>query len=643
MCGIAGILSLSGRPPAREELRAMTDVLFHRGPDSGGLYVDGRAGLAMRRLSIIDIAGGSQPVCNEDGSVWTVFNGEIYNFADLREELLQQGHAFRTRTDTETIVHLYEEHGPFLVERMRGMFAFALWDARSRLLLLARDRLGIKPLYWAEIDGRLLFASELKAILQLPEVPRRLDWSAVNKLFTSLCTPPAQSIVEGIRKLEPGCLLIASPDRGIRSHRYWTFHPSPDRSRGEDELAGQLRELLEESVRLHMVSDVPLGAFLSGGIDSSSIVAAMAKHSSRPVKTFSIGFAEKRFDESGYARLVAHRFATEHHELILRPDALDIIEDLAWHLDEPFGDSSAIPTFMVSKLAAGHVRVVLSGDGGDELFAGYDKYLVEGRERRLGLLPRAARRTLGAAARALPDGIRGRNLLRHISLDGAERYLDASTLFHAEEKEKLFSRDVFGMIRDEDPWRWEKERLRENSGHWLSALQTLDMLGYLPIDILTKVDRMSMAHSLEARVPMLDHRLVEFAATIPPEISLRGRETKRLLKRAMRLILPDPVIDRPKQGFAVPLGDWFRGGLEPFARDLLLCGTARGRGIIEPSYVERLLARHAGNRPLDLHLWTLISFELWCRTFLDRGGAPASVEGRAPLEVEIACRPESAA
>jgi len=621
-------MSFDGKPVSLEELHAMCAALAHRGPDDEGFCLgkDKSVGLGMRRLSIIDLQTGRQPVHNEDGTVWVVFNGEIYNYRGLRRELNARGHAFYTTTDTEVIVHLYEEYGPRCVEHLRGMFAFALWDDRSRTLLLARDRLGIKPLYYAEIAGRLLFASELKAILQVPEVERSLNWRAVSHLFTGLTTPPAESIIEGVRKLEPGHLLTASPGKEHKIERYWEARFEPDYSRSEEDYVEELRELIQESVSLHMVSDVPLGAFLSGGIDSSSVVATMARLVPGPVKTFSIGFPDRDFNELDHARLVAERFGTDHHELILEPDVVDILEDLAWYLDEPFGDPSAIPTFMVSKLAADHVTVVLSGDGGDELFAGYDKYLVEQRERRYRFVPRPFRRMLGTIGELMHDGMRGRNFLRHIALDGAARYLDASTLFRLDQKKRLFQPGASEMLMKSDPWTEAAEYLAGVNGHWLSALQYWDLKSYLPLDILTKVDRMSMAHSIEARVPLLDHKLVEFATTIPPDLRLRNGTTKYLFKRALRGILPDEIIDRPKHGFGIPLGRWFRGQLGDFVRELLLSETSRRRGIFNPAYIEQLVQRHENGRELDLHLWTLISFELWCRTFLDRRSrrAPAN-------------------
>lgn len=634
MCGIAGIMSFNGSPVSLEELRWMCAAISHRGPDDDGFYLGSGVGLGMRRLSIIDLETGRQPVRNEDGSVQVVFNGEIYNFKELRDELTRQGHSFYTATDTETIVHLYEEHGPRCVEKMRGMFTFALWDARRRKLLLGRDRLGIKPLYYGQIGGRLIFASELKAILQLPEVERELNWRAVSHLFASLCTPQSESIIEGVYKLPPAHLLIASPETGVSVERYWDVKFEPDYNKKEEDFVERLRELLEESVRMHLVSDVPLGAFLSGGIDSSSVVAMAARLTPGTLKTFSIGFRVGDYNELPDARRVAERFGTDHHELVLEPDVLDVIEDLAWYLDEPFGDSSAIPTFMVSKLASQHVTVVLSGDGGDELFAGYDRYLAEKWMRNIRFLPPAARNAIKWIRRGIPEGMRGRNLLHRISLPDTERYLDASTLFKKEEQGKLFRAEVSELLAGYDPGSVAAQRLPPTSGHWLSALQWLDLHNYLPLDILTKVDRMSMAHSIEARPPLLDHKLVEFAATIPPELRLRGRTTKYIFKRAMRGILPDETIDKPKQGFAIPLGRWFRGQLGPFVRDLLLSETSRRRGIFDPEYIEKLLKWHAKGRELDMQLWTLISFELWCRTFLDN-------VSRKPMRNNTSVAPES--
>jgi len=627
MCGIAGIFDLDGAPIVRSDLQAMCDVMRHRGPDDEGLYVGSGAGLGMRRLSIIDLETGRQPIHNEDETVWVVLNGEIYNFRDLRQDLESRGHAFYTRTDTETIVHLYEEYGDRCVDHLRGMFAFALWDVTRRRLLLARDRLGVKPLYYATSAGRLLFASELKALLALPEVEPEINWESASHLFTFLTTPGSESIVEGVHKLPPGHLLIATRGRRAQVRPYWNLRFEPKEGRSAGDLIAELRSLLDESVRLRLVSDVPLGAFLSGGLDSSAVVASMARQSTSPVKTFTIGFSDPAFDESAPARLVARKFGTEHHELILEPDLAGIVEEIAWHLDEPFGDSSAIPTYMVSKLAARHVKVVLSGDGGDEIFAGYDRYRVEAR-RRAFPLPGWARHLAGEAGGRLPPGARGRNYLRNLALDGPRRYLDESTLFRRDDMERLFQPEVLARMGDRDPWRQALDHLAQPNGDWLSAARYLDIKSSLPLDILTKVDRMSMAHSLEAREPLLDHRLVEFAATIPSSMMLRGGTTKWIFKEAMRGILPDRTIDRRKQGFAVPLGRWFRGKLGGFVHDLLLARRSRERGFFSPAAVANLIRSHEAGRPLDLQIWTLISFELWCRAFID---------ARPARRREIAC------
>lgn len=614
----------------------MCGAMLRRGPDEDGFYVGEGVGLGMRRLSIIDIQGGRQPLHNEDGTLQVILNGEIYNYQELRRELEARGHRFYSHADTEVLVHLYEEYGDDCVQHLRGMFAFALWDENRQRLLLARDRLGIKPLYYTEAGGRFAFASELKVLLQLPEVPRTLNWGAVGHLFAALSTPAAESILAGVHKLEPAHRLVLERGASPRVSCYWDVHFDPDYRHDEAYFAEGLRALLEESVALHMVSDVPVGAFLSGGLDSSTVTALMARQSARPVKTFSIGFQEQAYDEAPYARRVAGQFGTEHFELTLHPDIERSLNDIIWCLDEPFGDSSAIPTYMVSKLAAEEVKVVLSGDGGDELFAGYEKYQVEARERRYESLPLPLRRLMGFVGDRLPEGAKGRNFLRHFSLSGTQRYLDAVTLFRVDQRQRLFAGDAAQMILATDPWREAGAFFSGRGEDWLSALQHWDLKSYLPLDILTKVDRMSMAHSLEARVPLLDHKLVEFAATIPPEFRLRDGESKSIFKRAMRGILPDEIIDRPKHGFAVPLGAWFRGKLTGFVHDLLLSETSRQRGIFSPGYIEQLLAMHRRGRQYDLHLWTMICFELWCRAFLDAApeplpASPAIVRSAIPV------------
>src|SRR5262245_35437731 len=610
----------------------MCQMLVHRGPDEEGVYLGTGAGLGMRRLSIIDLDSSQQPICNEDRSVWVVFNGEIYNYRELRQALLARGHRLQTSGDTETIVHLYEEFGPDCVDHLRGMFSFAIWDTARRRLLLARDRLGIKPLYYVALPHGLAFASELKPLLQLPEVGRKLSWEAIRHLATFMATPAAQSIVDGVRKLEPGRVATIARPGELHVHRYWDVTFQPDERATERDLIERLRALLCESVKLHEVSDVPIGAFLSGGIDSSAVVATMAGLRSEPVKTFSIGFAETEFNELGYARKVAEIFGTEHHELVLRPDVVDLAEDLAWFLDEPFGDTSAIPTYMVSKLAAQHVTVVLTGDGGDELFGGYDKYVADHHEQRLERIPRSLRRALGSIGHRLPDGTKGKRFLEHLALDGPRRYLDASTLFRGDQLRNLFQDEAYAQIAAHDPWADALDCLARREHDGLSALQYCDLNTYLPLDILTKVDRMAMAHSLEARPPLLDHKLVEFAATIPSRFRIRNGSTKYLFKQAVRGLLPDDIIDRRKHGFAIPLSHWFRGELAGFARDLLCSDRSRQRGIFNTAYIERLIRLHEGGRDIDLQLWTLVSLELWCRRVLDVPFVPVQRPQRASQE-----------
>jgi asparagine synthase (glutamine-hydrolysing) len=616
MCGIAGIVRFD-EPVLEHEVRAMCQMLVHRGPDEEGVYLGSGVALGMRRLSIIDLEASQQPMCNENRTIWVVFNGEIYNYRELRQGLLKRGHRLQSSGDTETIVHLYEEFGPGCVDHLRGMFSFAIWDAVHRRLLLARDRLGIKPLYYAPLRGGLAFASELKPLLQLPEIGRSLSWEAVRHLVTFMATPPAQSIVDGVRKLEPGRVATIEADLDLRIHRYWDVTFQPDEDAGEPELVERLRDLLFESVKLHEVSDVPIGAFLSGGIDSSAVVATMASMRPEPVKTFSIGFPEAEYNELRHARNVAETFGTDHHELVLQPDVVDLAEDLAWFLDEPFGDTSAIPTFMVSRLAAKHVTVVLTGDGGDELFGGYDKYVTDQEEQRFDRIPRTVRRALGVVGRQLPDGTKGKRFLEHVALDGSRRYLDASTLFRAAQLRKIFQPDAYEQMSAHDPWAHALDCLDRDGCDGLSALQYCDLNTYLPLDILTKVDRMAMAHSLEARPPLLDHKLVEFAATIPSRFRISNGSTKYLFKQAMRGLLPDDIIDRPKHGFAIPLARWFRGELAGFARELLCSERSRQRGLFRTDQLDRLIRRHEQGRDIELHLWTLVSLELWCRRVLD--------------------------
>lgn len=641
MCGIAGIRSLGDQPVTAEEILRMNHVITHRGPDEMGYRVEPGVGLGMRRLRIIDLSSGQQPVHNEDETVWLVFNGEIYNYREKRRELEARGHRFYTESDTEVIVHLYEEYGTDFVQHLRGMFGLALWDRSRRRFLLARDRIGIKPLFYGVFGNRLVFASEVKCFLTLPEVRRELDWKAVQHLFSFLTTPPDRSIIAGIHKLEPGHLLIADQGKDPVRQRYWDVDFAPAGDLDEDDAVDELRAALRETVDLHMVSDVPLGAFLSGGVDSSAVVATMAELSDRPVKTFAIGFGDEDYNELEHARVVAERFGTDHHELMLEPDVFDVLDDLIWYLDEPFGDSSAIPTYMVSKIAAQEVTVVLSGDGGDEVFAGYDRYAVESRERHWDAVPAPVRALSGFASRLIPEGKPGRRFLHHRSLAGAERYLDAVSYIKAENHRRLFTPEALRGMQGYDAWEAQRATLHGARADWLSALQYADFHHYLPLDILTKVDRMSMAHSIETRVPLLDHVFVETAARLPSSMKLRDGRGKHVFKEAMSGILPDSILNRPKQGFAVPLERWFRGQLSDHVRDLLLSPRAVQRGVIEPDFVRTLLAHNDRGRQLGLELWTLLSFELWCRKFIDSevdtaGATAALAAGESAPQGEFA-------
>jgi asparagine synthase (glutamine-hydrolysing) len=638
MCGIAGFVESSAThipytvESSRALVRQMCDVIRHRGPDDEGVWVDDGVALGMRRLSIIDLSTGHQPIHNEDGTVWIVFNGEIYNFAALRAELEAYGHQFYTSTDTETIVHAYEQWGPHAISRLRGMFGLAIWDARSRALLLARDRIGIKPLHYATANGRLYFGSEIKSLLCAPDLPRDLDLGALDHYLSFLYTPSDGSIFREVRKLPPGHLLMWR-DGALRIERYWQM-PAQEMFRGtEEDAVAALRDVLADAVRSHLVSDVPLGAFLSGGIDSSLVVGLMAEASTTPVKTFSIGFDEPAFDELEHARRVAEHFGTEHHQFVVKPDAVAIVDRLVSHFDEPFGDPSAIPTWYVCEMARRHVTVVLSGDGGDEMFGGYDRYVPDPRVAAFDRYsPRIVRRAAGLAAARLPHGARGRNFLRHVARDDQGRYLDAVGFFTADEKPALLSLEVRRKI-DGLP---AEERLaahfeRYGALPWASQMMRFDSETYLPEDVLTKVDRMSMAHSLETRVPLLDNQVMQFAAALPAVFKIKNGRRKHILKEVAATLLPRDILERRKQGFGVPLRVWFRDDLRDLTQDLLLSPRARQRGYFVPSTIERVVREHmAGTRNHDFRLWQLLMFEMWHRHVVDRSSAAvAAVEGAA--------------
>ena len=624
MCGIAGMFLFDrARPVDPRVLASMTDVLSHRGPDGRGVHIDGPVGLGHRRLSIIDLATGAQPLGNEDESVVTVFNGEIYNFQELRAELEGQGHVFHTRTDTEVLVHGYEEWGERLPERLRGMFAFAIWDRRRQRLLLARDRLGIKPLHYSTIGGRgLVFGSEVKAVVEHPDVSRGWRHEAVDAYLALQYVPTPMTIFADVQKLPPAHVLVAENGR-VRLQRYWSLtFPGDGAASREDEYLERLDALLHEAVRIRLISDVPLGAFLSGGIDSSAVVAAMAATSDAPVLTTSVGFDEQAYNEVEHAREVARHLGCGHYSRTVTPDIADLLPRLAWHLDEPFSDSSAVPTYFVSAVAREKVTVALSGDGGDELWAGYARHRVERAETQ-------ARRWLGtagsqAAARVaslLPLSLKGARSLRHLGLapDEACARKHVYGLFERGLRDRLYSPDFARDVGQYHPLaRFRAIRSSCPSPDPVDRALLVDVQTYLLDDILTKVDRMSMAVSLEARVPLLDHHLVEFAASVPVDLKIRGGRGKYLLRRFLQGRVPQAVVDRPKQGFSIPTAEWLRGPLAPMTSDLLLGPTFRSRGIFSPAEVGRLWQEHRSGRRDHRHrLWSLLMLELWFRQFVD--------------------------
>ncbi|MFZ4663022.1 MAG: asparagine synthase (glutamine-hydrolyzing) [Caldilineaceae bacterium] len=626
MCGIFGVWEYGGRQPVRQEtIQRATDTISHRGPDDSGVYVSpsSQVGLGFRRLAIIDLSpAGHQPMSNEDASVWLVFNGEIYNYADLRPTLLAKGHRFASHSDSEVIIHHYEERGTDFVYDLNGMFDLAIWDERAQQLVLARDRVGKKPLYYYDDGQRLIFASELKAILADPTVPRQIDDNALNAYLRLGYVPPPQTILRDIRKLPPGHRLIFAQGKAT-VERYWDWLPAfqPNYQRTEAEWGELLRVQLTVAVRDRLMSDVPLGAFLSGGVDSSAVVAAMARSSDKPVKTFSIGFQNEKYNELPYARQVAQQYATDHHELMVEPENLrDVLPLLVWQLDEPFADSSAVPTYYVSKLARSQITVVLSGDGGDEAFAGYDRYARAMQEQWMDRLPLPIRRPLGRVAVALlRPGQKGANLVQRLLLSPDERYLTAMQRLSPEQMATLLQPTAQQRMASDGLAFLTEPMQRAAQLDYLSRMQYLDGVSYLPEDILVKVDRMSMLNSLEARCPLLDYRLLELAATIPADLRLRNGEGKFIFKQALRDWLPPTILTRAKMGFGIPLREWFRDDLFGFAGEILLEQRTIQRGYLERSAVQQLLQRHqAVAHTLEVPIWSLLVFELWCRAYLDR-------------------------
>ncbi len=642
MCGIAGYVLLNptvgGFDPSRR-LRAMIGTLRHRGPDDEGVWSDDRCGLAHARLSIIDLSpAGHQPMGTEDARYWVSFNGEIYNFADLRRELESHGRRFRSHSDTEVLIEGYAVWGDGLIDRLRGMFAFAIWDRAERRLLLARDRFGKKPLYWAMVGGALVFGSEIKAILAWPGVDRTPDRAAIDDYLSLQYVPAPRTAFAAVRKLPAAHSMTISTDanglaRVAPARRYWEL-PRPDapkRRRSMRQLKGELVERLTEAVKLRLISDVPLGAFLSGGVDSSAIVAMMSRLGANPVKTFSIGFPNPEFDETRYARMVAERYETDHEELIIEPDAARVIPRLVWHYGEPFADPSMVPTYYVSELARQHVTVALNGDGGDEAFMGYGRYETCRRLARLDRLGRPLRRSLAAVIPRLPGIVHRRygrrlnalaDLLAGSDTRASQRYAFTITYFMDYQKRSGYASemDAFteGSALDQLDFWFDQAPDLPTGANWA------DIHTYLPDDLMVKVDVASMAHGLESRSPLLDHVFMEWAAGLPAETKLHGAETKMVFKQAMEPFLPHDVLYRKKMGFGCPVGHWLRHELREMAEDTLLSPTAAGRGIFRPDYVAGLLRDHIGGaQQHDTRLWALLMLELWFRMWVDNGADSA--------------------
>ena len=626
MCGICGIYDIQGEGPVDPSLvKIMNDTLTHRGPDDQGVFVEGAIGLGHRRLSIIDLEGGHQPIPNETGTIWTVFNGEIYNFKELRDWLIEKGHRFSTRSDTEVIVHLYEEYGVGCFEHLRGMFAIALWDSQNKRLILARDRIGKKPLFYYYDGRRCIFGSELKAILAVPGVERDLNVQAVADYFSLLYIPAPKSIFRRVAKVRPGYYVVVSPE-GLSEHQYWDLDFSQLKTYSEQEWCERILKTYQEAVSLRLISEVPLGAFLSGGVDSSSVVALMSGLMADPVVTSSIGFEEKEFNELAYARTVADLFHTNHYEDVVTPNAAGIVDTLAWHYDEPFADSSAIPTYYVSQMARRHVTVALSGDGGDELFAGYRRYLFDQRENQIRSLFPATFRRLGFGTLAslypkadwAPRIFRGKATFESLACSHIEGYFRSISAVRPELKQELLHPDLLAQLQGYETLDLFREYYdKPGPIDPLSRIQYVDIKTYLPDDILVKVDRASMAHSLEVRAPLLDHVLMELGAGLPRELKLQGTTGKYILKKAFEPTLPADILYRPKMGFAIPLARWFRTDLKDVAYENLFGGAPSG--VFNLQTVRHVWEQHQrGYRDRSTELWTIFMFRVWEKVFFEK-------------------------
>ncbi|MGH9936634.1 MAG: asparagine synthase (glutamine-hydrolyzing) [Blastocatellia bacterium] len=638
MCGICGIAipKRLNRLVDESRLVAMRDSLAHRGPDDAGVFIDGGVGLGHRRLSIVDVGGGYQPMANEDDTVWNAFNGEIYNHRELRPMLQQRGHVYRNQSDTETIIHLYEEFGPRGVEKLRGMFAYAIWDRARRRLTLARDRLGIKPLYYvARDDGALYFASEIKALVEAGAIRPELNYNALADYAANRYTSGEETLFRGVKRLLPGHTLVWS-DGEIEIERYWDVRfTKPDESVREGEYVARFRDLFHECVESHLMSDVPLGMFLSGGIDSSAIAAVMSRLVKEPIKTFSVAFAERDANELEYARAVARAFKTDHHEIVVSPEQFfERLPALVYQEDEPIAHPSSVPLYFVSDLAVKSVKVVLTGEGADELLAGYNKYRVAIYNLLLGrryerLTPAFIRGLVRKQIESLNGASRARRVLERTFLclpaEIKDVYFDNFAVYSPAMQQRLFTAETYERMRDRDPYSASLAYIEESDAETLlDKLLAADLKTYLH-ELLMKQDQMSMAASLESRVPFLDHKLVEFATRLPEAMKLRGWTTKYVLRRAMRGVLPREILTRKKMGFPVPVGSWFRGAFRWVIDDYVLSERALERGVFSPDYVRELVARHAAGENHAERLWMLVNFEIWQRRFFDNEMASGSV------------------
>jgi len=636
MCGICGILNTrterSEGNIKEEIIRNMCSVLKHRGPDDEGIYLgwgkDGRKniGLGIRRLAIIDLDTGHQPIHNEDRTIWIVCNGEIYNFRELRKDLEIKGHCFYTNSDVEVIVHLYEEYGTKCLQFLRGMFALAVWDDAKKSLLLARDRIGQKPLCYTEVDNKLVFASEIKSILQVKQVPRQVNIEAIHNYLTYQYVPSPLTAFKGIFKLPPAHYLLWENGK-ISIEQYWSLNLVNKIKMSEDEYCSRLRDLFEESVKLRLVSDVPLGAFLSGGLDSSIVVGVMSKLMREPVKTFSIGFREEKYNELNYARIVADHFKTDHHEYIVKPDALDILPKLIWHYNEPFADSSALPTYYVAKMTSQDVTVALNGDGGDESFAGYPRYKAVKLAKYYEKFPQCIRNMINGIVGKIPYSPEQKTTLRRfrrfaesMNYSPERRYIRWISIFDNERKKDLYAPFFREAVQGVDSFSYA-ENYYNNSKYsdFLDSTLFVDIMTYLPGDLLVKMDIAAMANSLEARSPFLDHKFMEFAASIPANLKLKGLSSKYILKKAFSELVPAPILKRKKMGFGVPISHWFRNELKEYLHDELLSRRCLERGYFQTKYLKLIIDEHTSGRyDHGYRLWALLNLELWQQMFIDK-------------------------